>query len=75
MEILLFLFVAAARMRQYYWHLPKSIRLEEVSFIQVINSIVAVRRFCSNDRRPLSSPMFTECLSFEINSDIHPFID
>jgi hypothetical protein len=27
--------------------------------------------FCSNDRCPLSSPMFTERLSFEIKSEIH----
>jgi hypothetical protein len=31
--------------------------------------------FCSNDRRPLSSPMFTERLSFEIKSEIYQIID
>jgi hypothetical protein len=31
--------------------------------------------FGSNDRHSLSSPMFTERLSFEIESDIRPFIN
>jgi hypothetical protein len=43
-------------------------------FAQMIGSIVAVRCFLPNDRRPLSSPMFTERLSFEIKSKIHQII-
>jgi hypothetical protein len=30
--------------------------------------------FWSEDHRPFSSPMFTKHLSFEIESDVHPFI-
>jgi hypothetical protein len=56
------------------FHVHVWVDWEKSFFAEMISSVVAMRCFCSNDRHPLSSPLFTERLSLKIESDIHLFI-